>query len=188
MLEAFADEKFVWYLMRGTGVTLVVLLTLSTALGIVATARTASRIWPRFATQALHRNVSLISVALLVAHCVTAVEHAYVDIRWFDVFVPFIGEYEQLWVSLGAIATDAIAVIVATSLVRDRLDYRRWKLIHLTSYVAWVLGVLHGVGIGSDVTTTTWGTGITAVCVGVVGVSVFVRFATLVQDRKYVAR
>ncbi|WP_088285720.1 ferric reductase-like transmembrane domain-containing protein [Kineosporia sp. A_224] len=187
MLETFTDEKFLWYLMRGTGVTLMLLFTLSTALGIFSTARAGNRFWPRFATQALHRNVSLISVALLVAHILTAVTHSFVDIRWIDVLIPFIGPYEPLWVGLGTLATDLVIVVVATSLVRERLSHRAWRAIHLTSYAAWVLGVVHGIGLGTDATTTPWGLGATVVSIGIVAASVVVRFATLSNERKYAA-
>jgi predicted ferric reductase len=187
MLDLLTDEKLVWYLMRGTGVVVLALLTLSSALGIFSTARAGNRAWPRFATQALHRNVSLITVALLVAHCVTAVVHTFVNIRWFDVFVPFVGPYEPLWVGLGALAVDALAVVVATSLVRERLSHRSWRAIHLASYLAWGLGVVHGIALGTDATSTAWGLGVTVACVGVVAASGVVRLATLSQERKYAA-
>ncbi len=187
MLEAFIDEKFVWYLMRGTGITLMVLLTVSTALGILSTARAGNRVWPRFATQALHRNVSLITVALLVAHCMTAVAHTFVDIRWIDVFVPFAGPYESLWVGLGALATDAVVVVVVTSLVRERLSHRAWRGIHVSAYAAWAFGVLHGIGLGTDATSTAWGLGATVASIGIVAAAAVVRFATLTNERKYAA-
>lgn len=187
MLDALTDEKFVWYLMRGTGVTLLVLFTVSTVLGIFSTARAGNRFWPRFATQALHRNVSLISLALLVAHVITAVVHTFVDIRWFDVFIPFVGPYEPLWVGLGTLSTDAIIVIIATSLVRERLNHRSWRIIHLSAYAAWLFGVLHGIGIGTDATKTVWGLAATVVSIGLVAASVVVRFATLSNERKYAA-
>ena len=54
-----------WYLTRSTGITAFVLLTLTTVLGIAATQRAlASPAWPRFATQQLHRNVSLLAMVL----------------------------------------------------------------------------------------------------------------------------
>jgi sulfoxide reductase heme-binding subunit YedZ len=187
MLEVLTDDKLVWYLMRASGVVLLALLTLSTVLGIFSTARAGNRAWPRFATQALHRNVSLITVALLVAHCVTAVIHEFVDIRWLDVVVPFAGPYEPLWIGLGALAVDAIVIVVATSLVRQRLDHRSWRVIHLTSYLAWALGVVHGIGVGTDATSTVWGLGVTVACVGVVAAAGVVRLATLNQERKYAA-
>jgi predicted ferric reductase len=187
MPDVFADEKFVWYLMRGSGIVVMALLTLSTAAGIFSTARTGNRAWPRFATQALHRNVSLITVALLIAHSITAVIHKFVDIRWVDVFVPFAGPYEPLWIGLGAVSVDAIVVVVATSLVRQRLDHRMWRGIHLASYLAWAAGVVHGIGIGTDVKTTSWGLGTTVASIGLVAACLVVRFATLTQERKYAA-
>lgn len=185
MNDLLTDDNLVWYLMRGTGVVLLVLLTLSTVLGVLATARMGSRRWPRFATQALHRNVSLLSVALLAAHAVTAVVHGFVDIRWVDALVPFIGPYEPLWVGLGTLALDAVVLVVVTSLLRDRLDHRRWRLLHLLSYLAWAASVVHAIGIGTDATSTVWGLGVTVGCVAAVVVSVVVRLVTLAGERRH---
>jgi predicted ferric reductase len=187
MLDLLGDDKLVWYLMRATGVVVLALLTLSTVLGVFSTARAGNRAWPRFATQALHRNVSLITVALLVAHCITAVLHSFVDIRWFDVLVPFVGTYERLWISLGTLAVDAILVVVATSLVRERLAHGAWRAIHLTSYLAWAFAVVHSIGIGTDATSTVWGLGVTVVSIGLVVASAVVRLATLTNERRYLA-
>lgn len=188
MLDVFADEKLVWYLMRGTGMVVLALLTLSTALGVLSTARAASRWWPRFATQALHRNVSLLTVALLVAHLVTAVVHEFVDIRWFDVVVPFVGPYEPLWIGLGALAVDAMLVVVATSLVRERLDHRAWRGVHLLSYAVWAASVVHGLGIGTDAASTVWGLGVTVGSVGIVAAAVLVRLGTVAGERRHESR
>lgn len=186
MLALFSDGKTLWYAMRAAGVVLVVLLTASTALGVFSTARAGSRRWPRFATQALHRNVSLIASLLLVVHIVCAVLHEFVDIRWWDAFVPFLGPYEPLWIGLGAVATDLMIVIVITSLVRERLQHRGWRIIHLFSYVAWVIGVVHGLGIGTD-SFTAWGLSISAVSIGVVATFGVVRLVTLAHERRLAA-
>lgn len=172
------DERIVWYLMRGTGVVLQVLLTLSVVLGVAATARVGNRWWPQFATQSLHRTVSLLSVLLLVGHVATAVVHTFVDIRWWQAFVPFAGTYEPLWLGLGALSLDLLAVVVATSLVRRRLDHRLWRGIHLAAYASWAVGVVHGLGIGTDA-TTVWAGTTTAVCVGLVALAGLGRLVTL---------
>lgn len=180
------NGPLLWYLNRGTGVVLVGLLTASSVLGILATIRVGGPRWPRFATQALHRNLSLLSVAFLGFHVATAVVDTFVDIRWWEAFVPFLGSYQPFWLGLGAVALDLIAAVVVTSLLRHRLNHARWRAIHLASYLAWAVGVLHGIGIGTD-STTTWGAGTTVVSVGAICAALVVRLSTWAHERKLAA-
>ena len=188
MLALFTDGKTLWYAMRAAGVVLVVLLTASTAMGVFSTARAGSVRWPRFATQALHRNVSLLAMLMLAVHIVCAVLHRFpgVVINWWDVVVPFLGSYRPLWIGLGAVATDLLIAIVVTSLVRERMQHRGWRIIHLASYAAWVIGVAHGIGIGTD-SFSAWGLSISAVSIGVVATFGVVRLVTLAQERRLAA-
>jgi predicted ferric reductase len=181
------DGPLLWYLNRGTGVVLVGLLTLSVAIGVLSTLRATSRYWPRFATQSLHRNVSLLATALLLAHVASAVLDTFVTITWTDSVVPFVGGYRPFWLGLGALALDLMAVVVATSLFRRRMPRRGWRVTHLLSYLGWAAGVLHGVGIGTD-TATSWAGAVTIVSVGVVATAVVIRLATWAQERRLSAR
>src|SRR2546423_9285070 len=160
----------IWYLSRGTGVVLVAVLTLSTALGVLAM-RGGSTRWPRFALQSLHRNVSLIACALLLGHTATPVIDTYVNhyttITTVDVVVPFVSAYEPLALGLGTLAFDLIVAVVLTSVVRQRLGHRTWFGVHLLSYVGWALGLVHGVLIGTDA-WTAWSLAVTAASVAVV--------------------
>lgn len=178
-----SNLQILWFANRGTGVVLLALLTLSTALGVFSTARAGNARWPRFATQALHRNVSLLSLSLLGVHIFTAVADEYVDIRWYEAVLPRPGAYKGVWLWLGTLGCDLILAIVITSLVRHRLTHRSWRGMHLLAYVSWGFGVLHGVGIGTD-TATSWGTGVTVASVGVVAAVGVIRLATFSHERK----
>jgi sulfoxide reductase heme-binding subunit YedZ len=170
-------SHLIWYVNRGTGVVLVAALTLSTALGVLAV-RGGSTRWPRFALQTLHRNVSLLASALLLAHAASPVLDTYVNhyapIAPLDVVVPFVSGYKPLALGLGTVAFDVIVVIVLTSAVRRRLGHRAWFGVHLLSYASWVLGVAHGLLIGTDA-WTTWNLAVTGTSVAVVLAAVAVR-------------
>lgn len=173
------EGPFLWYANRGTGVVLLLLLTLTTVLGILATRGDAGRGLPRFVTQSFHRNVSLISMALLLAHVVTAVVDTYVDIRWWQAVVPFYGStYEPTWLGLGTIALDLMVVIVATSLLRNRIPHRPWRVVHVLAYASWGVSLAHGLGIGTDA-GGRWGVWTAIACAGVVGLAVLFRLTTL---------
>ncbi|MEQ6901866.1 ferric reductase [Nocardioides sp. YIM 152588] len=144
------DGPLLWYLNRATGVVVLVLLTLSVVLGVLALGGRPGRGLPRFVTQSLHRNLALVSVVALAVHVATAVVDTYVDIRWWQAVVPVGATYQPLWLGLGAVSLDLIAVVVLTSLLRTRLPHRAWRATHLISWLAWTVAMAHSVGIGTD--------------------------------------
>lgn len=177
------SNELLWYLNRGTGVTLLALLTLSTSLGVLSTARLGHPLWPRFVTQRLHRNISLIAVTMLAVHILTAVLDNYVDIRWYEAFLFRSGAYKGMWLWLGTLASDLMIVVAVTGMLRTRMTHRAWRSIHVAAYLAWVVAVLHGAGIGTD-TRTAWGMGTVVASVGVVTAFAVVRLATWNEERR----
>ncbi|MEO8475834.1 MAG: ferric reductase-like transmembrane domain-containing protein [Actinomycetota bacterium] len=144
-----------WFLTRGTGAVSLLLLTGVVVLGITGSVGWASSRWPRFITQGLHRNLSLMAVAFLGVHVATAVFDSYAPIRWADALLPFTSAYRPVWLGLGAVGFDLLVALVITSLVRVRLGYRSWKAIHWLAYACWPVALLHGLGTGSD-TSAAW--------------------------------
>lgn len=141
-----------WYLNRGTGLVLLAVFTLTVVLGVLSTGQ-GGRLWPRFATQSTHRGLSLLTTILLLAHAVTAVVDEFVDIRWWQALVPFGGSYRPLYLGLGTLALDLTVALGLTSLLRQRLGERTWRVVHLTSYLAWGAAIVHTLGIGTDAGT-----------------------------------
>jgi len=176
------DGPALWFANRGTGFVLLVLLTFSTMLGVLSTSRVSLRLWPRMLTQGLHRNVSLLAVTFLAAHVVTAVVDTFVDIRWYDAFVPFGGRYMPLWLGYGAVALDLLIAVTVTSLVRHKMSHKPWRVVHLLAYGAWGLGLLHGLQMGTDA-STQWGAAIIYGCIAVVLAAVVARLGLLVRPR-----
>jgi methionine sulfoxide reductase heme-binding subunit len=159
-----------WYATRATGLVTLLMLTASVLLGLLVAGRFSSQRWPRFLTQGLHRNVSLLVLVFLVLHVGTTVLDSYTSIPLSAAFVPFASSYKTGWLSLGAVALDLLIALVVTSLVRDRLGYRTWRRVHWLAYACWPVAVAHGLGIGTD-RSVTWVIALTLGCVGCVGVA-----------------
>jgi predicted ferric reductase len=158
-----------WYLTRATGLVALVLLTLSMAFGLLSSVRYARPAWPRFVTIGLHRNTSLLALVFTLIHVVTTVTDSFVSIPAQDAFIPFISSYRPLWLGLGAIAFDLMLALTITSLLRTRMGYRSWRLVHWGAYLCWPVAVLHGLGTGTD-TPVRWVLGLTVGCVAVIAV------------------
>ena len=187
MTDILADERLVWFVMRGSGIVLLVLFTAAVVLGTVSShggaSRPGARVDPdavrvrgvsRFALTRVHRDVSLICLALLALHALSAAYHGFVDIGWVDVAVPFVSSYERLWIGLGTAALDLLVAASLAAALRERLGRRAWRAVHATTYLAWVLAVAHTLGIGTD-RSQTWAV--------VVGVCCAVAFAVAVVWR-----
>jgi sulfoxide reductase heme-binding subunit YedZ len=166
-----------WYTARGSGLVLLVLLTVVVALGIGArSGRTAFNL-PRFAVNLLHRNAALLSCVFLVVHVVSLLFDPYAQLRLVDLVVPFISAYRPFWLGLGTTALDLVAAIVVTSLLRRRLGARAWRAVHWLAYLCWPVALLHGLGTGTD-NGTWWLWTVSLTCAAAVLAAVLWRLST----------
>jgi sulfoxide reductase heme-binding subunit YedZ len=112
-----------WYFGRGSGLVALVLLTVVVALGVGArSGRTAFGL-PRFAVNLLHRNAALLAVVMLTGHVVSLYLDPYAQLRFFDLVLPFAGQYRPFWLGLGTLAFDLVAGL-CTTLVLAAVTWR----------------------------------------------------------------
>jgi len=142
--------KAFWYLTRASGLVALVLLSATILIGVVASVGWTTERWPRFLSQDLHRNLSLLCLAFLGIHVATTVLDGYVPIGLLDVFVPFRSPYRPLYVGLGALGLDLLLAVMVTSALRHRIGYGSWRFVHWLAYLCWPIAVIHGLGSGTD--------------------------------------
>ena len=100
-----------WYLTRATGLVSLVLLSGTVVLGIVASVGWTTERWPRFLSQSVHRNLSLLCLVLIAVHVVTTVADGSVPIGYLDAIIPFRTPYRPMWVGFGALALDMLLAV-----------------------------------------------------------------------------
>jgi Ferric reductase like transmembrane component len=180
---AAATPRAVWYLSRGAGAVALLGLTATVVLGVVDVRRVSAPRWPRFLLDGVHRDLSLVSLAVIVVHVATAVIDSFAPIALADAVLPFASAYRPLWLGLGALAFDLLLALTLTSLLRRRLGYRAWRAVHWAAYACWPLALVHGLGTGSDV-RAAWLTALTLVCVAAVLAAVAWRVSTGATRRR----
>jgi len=176
-----------WYASRATGVVALVLLTVVVLLGIGVNRQRRLPGLPRFATTSLHRSMSLLAVAFVAIHVITAIADPYVTIGIAASVIPFTSPYRPLWLGLGAISLDIMIALILTSLVRARLGRRTWRAVHWLAYACWPAALAHGIGSSDDL-RSGWLLGLTLACTAAVAAAVSWRAAAAVTARHRTAQ
>ena len=145
-----SGSQALWFVSRGSGMALLVVFTAVQVLGVAARLGSAPGRWPRFVTGELHRTLALFAVVFLVLHVVTAVADPYVTIGWAATVLPFTSPYRTLAIGVGALAVDLGAGALITSLVRHRIGYRAWRVVHWLAFLAWPTAFWHALSAGTD--------------------------------------
>jgi len=176
-----------WYASRATGIVALLLLTAVLVLGILVNRQGRLPGLPRFAVTSLHRNISLLTVAFVAVHVVTAVLDSYVSIPVSAGVIPFASSYERLWLGLGAISFDLMLAMIITSLLRGRLNRTLWRAVHLLAYASWPVALAHSIGSSRDL-RHGWMLDLGIACALIVAIAIIWRLAHAARQVPRAAR
>jgi DMSO/TMAO reductase YedYZ heme-binding membrane subunit len=149
-LMAAIGGKALWFLTRSSGLVSLALLSATIVLGVVASVGWTTQRWPRFLSQNVHRNISLLCIVFVGVHVVTTVADGYVPIGFLDAILPFHSPYRPLYVGLGALGFDLLVAVLITSGLRHRIGFASWRFVHWLAYLCWPIALVHALGTGSD--------------------------------------
>ncbi|MGZ0229376.1 MAG: ferric reductase-like transmembrane domain-containing protein [Acidimicrobiales bacterium] len=146
------SEQFWWYLARASGIVAWALLTASVLWGIFL----STDLFPKYRRPAwlldLHRWLGGLTVGFVAVHMASLVVDSYIDFGFADLVVPYAASWKPGPVALGVVAMWGLVIVEVTSLAMKRLPKKVWRGIHLTSYLTFWLGSLHGTLAGTDAT------------------------------------
>ncbi len=160
-------NEAMWALGRASGAVALVLLTVSAVLGILTRSGRAAWGLPRFSVALVHRNAAILATVFVSVHVGSLFFDSYAQLNLVDVFFPFLGTYRPFWLGLGTTAVDLLVAILVTALLRRRIGYRAFRVIHWFSYALWPIALFHAVFTGTDA-ATPWFLGLVTVCTAAV--------------------
>ncbi|MCP2338480.1 hypothetical protein [Actinomadura rupiterrae] len=160
------------------GVFSLLAMTAAVVSGLLATERLVLRIRHRVLAQGLHRAASLLAVTFLVAHIVVKVLAGLATPA--QIVMPGAGP-----VGLGALASDLMAVVLVTGLLRARfatgLPVWAWRSLHAVAYLSWPIAIWHGLTAGRP--AASWVTLGYMMCGGAVALALATRMIVVVRPR-----
>ena len=150
MNDLLRSEQLWWFVARSGGIVAMVLAALSVIWGLLVSTRlmqgTPSPKW----LLAMHRWLGGLTVTFSAIHIVGLVADSYVQFSWLAILVPFASDWKPLPVALGVVTMYLLIAVQATSLAMKRIPRRWWKMVHLSSYLLFWTGLVHGATAGTD--------------------------------------
>jgi methionine sulfoxide reductase heme-binding subunit len=151
-----------WLASRAAGIAALILSSISVCVGLLMSGSLRKRLGGDL--RVLHEALSLATLAALAVHGLTLLGDGYLNPSLADVSLPFVSGYKTLWTSTGIVAFWALALLGLSYYARTRIGVQRWRRLHRFAALAWVLGIVHSLGEGTDA-GETWFLVMTAIVV-----------------------
>src|ERR1700691_6374095 len=161
ILATTVGPHLYWLAGRAAGIGARLLASMSVCIGLLMGGPLRAR---KADLRIAHEALSLATLAALVVHGLTLLGDGYLKPSLGDIAVPFLSGYETLWTSMGIVAFLALAVLGLSYYARTRIGVQRWRRLHRFAALAWILGLAHSLGEGTDA-GQTWFLAMTAVVV-----------------------
>jgi sulfoxide reductase heme-binding subunit YedZ len=137
-----------WITSRAAGFAALILASLAVSLGLLMSTKLLKRRGPDLLTT--HEILSLSTIVAIVIHGVTLLGDQFMHPSVVDIAIPFVGSYKTVWTSLGIVSGWVLVLLGLSYYARRRIGAARWRKLHRFTAVAWLAGLLHAVGEGTD--------------------------------------
>jgi sulfoxide reductase heme-binding subunit YedZ len=137
-----------WITSRAAGIAALALASLSVCVGLLMGGQILKGHRPDL--RVTHEALSLATLAALLIHGLSLLGDGYLHPSLGDVAIPFLSSYKTLWTSMGIVAFWVLAVLGLSYYVRAYIGVQRWRALHRFAALAWLLGLAHSLGEGTD--------------------------------------
>jgi sulfoxide reductase heme-binding subunit YedZ len=143
-----ASPHLFWITSRAAGIAALVLASLAVSLGLLMSLKFMRRRGPDLI--AVHEILSLSTLVALFVHGAALIGDQYMHPSIADIALPFLSSYKTVWTSIGIIAGWSLALLGLSYYARRRIGVTRWRKLHRFTALAWIAGVVHSLGEGTD--------------------------------------
>jgi methionine sulfoxide reductase heme-binding subunit len=137
-----------WLASRAAGSAALLLASASVCVGLAGSMRLLKG---RVADlRVTHEALSLATIAALLVHVLTLLGDGFLHLSAAELTVPFLSGYQTLWTSAGIVGFWMLLALGLSYYARARIGVQRWRVLHRFTALAWVLGLAHSLGEGTD--------------------------------------
>src|SRR5204863_8134876 len=99
---------------------------------------------------ATHEILSLSTIVAIAVHGLALLGDQYLHPSVADIAIPFVSGYRTGWTTVGIIAGWSLILLGLSYYARRQIGPARWRSLHRLTALAWITGVVHSLGEGSD--------------------------------------
>jgi methionine sulfoxide reductase heme-binding subunit len=151
MPVATVTEHLFWITSRAAGTAALLLSSVAVCVGLLFGGKLVKG---RPDLRQLHEALSLATIVALVVHAVSLLGDSFLSPSLADISIPFVSGYQRGWTTLGIVAGWAMIALGLSYYARDRIGVQRWRKLHRFTALAWVAGLAHSLGEGTDAGAT----------------------------------
>jgi predicted ferric reductase len=148
-------SKLPWFATRVTAFLSYLAIAGSVVYGLLLSTKILDAIAHRPVTYALHQDLAAVGLGLAGIHGVLLGLDSTVPFSFAEMLIPFAAPYRPIWVGIGQLAFYVTAAVIVSFYARRRIGQRAWRLLHYTTFLAFVGATAHGILAGTD-TATPW--------------------------------
>lgn len=137
-----------WIASRAAGVAALVLSSLAVCVGLSLGGHLLRGHGAEL--RVAHEALSLATLAALTVHGLSLLGDGFLHPSISDISIPLVSGYETLWTSTGIVAFWMLLVLGLSYYARQRIGVQRWRVLHRFAALAWILGIVHSLGEGTD--------------------------------------
>jgi Ferric reductase like transmembrane component/Bacterial TSP3 repeat len=156
--------SYAWFIGRASGIVAFILLTIVVVNGLLMSTRLVFRLLPPALNYEMHRFFSWMALVAVIGHFVSFTYDQYFHLTYFEGLVPFVlmrdfssnlGYDLRYAVGIGTIALYGIVALIISSELKGRgVSLKKWRALHYSSFLTYILFLAHGILSGTD--SETW--------------------------------
>jgi methionine sulfoxide reductase heme-binding subunit len=162
MIATSVAPHLFWITSRAAGTAALLLSSAAVCVGLLMGGRFVKR--RGYDLRVTHEALSLATMVAIAVHGLSLIGDQFLHPSLLDVTVPFVSGYKTFWTSMGIVAGWSLIALGLSYYVRDKIGVQRWRTLHRFTALAWILGLAHSLGEGTDA-GTGWFLAMTAIAV-----------------------
>ncbi len=158
------SASLAWFIGRASGILAFILLTLVIVNGLLMTTRLVFRLLPPALNYEMHHFFSWMAFLAVVGHIISFTFDDYFHLTLSEGLIPFtlardftsnLGYDLRYAVGIGTVAFYGIAALILSSELKGKwIALKKWRVLHYSSFLTYILFLAHGFLSGTD--SDTW--------------------------------
>jgi len=137
-----------WLISRAAGFSALILASLAVSLGLLMSTKLLKRKGPDL--RVTHEILSLSTMVAIVVHAAALLGDKFLHPSIADIAIPFVSSYKSVWTTIGIVSGWSLILLGLSYYARRSIGVARWRKLHRFTALAWLLGLGHALGEGTD--------------------------------------